>query len=112
MILLSDTHSLLDSIIRQGMSHAGDGVMQAEQWVDHACDRVLLNVQHVLAERRDLDNQDYRRIGVRLRRALLVNTDPTLEAKQIRMQRRQLIARGQEAAARKPRRQAEQRAKP
>lgn len=82
-------------------SSAGKDVTDCNIWVDFVTDRLVLQVGHVLATRRELEGGDFKRlVGPRIRRALLA--DETKTAKFERGERRRLMARGSEARAAKP----------
>ena len=88
----------VQSMIRPALLdiQGGTNVIGCDIQTDFLHDRLEIGVRHILLTRRELDNADWKRVvGPRLRRALLV--DATSVAKEIRMQRRQLMLRGDTA---------------
>lgn len=73
-------------------------------WVDHVHDRLTLRVQYVLLRRGEIDRdpRGYSRlVGARIRQALCISDDPTMQARRLRVARRQMLDRGRDAAKRK-----------
>jgi len=96
--------TLVNELAPALFSIKGDsGVLDARMQVNHLHDHVELLVAHKIISRRELDDGSYRRLAMpRIAKALLVDEDRAT-AKRDRVQRRQLLARGREARASKPR---------
>jgi hypothetical protein len=100
----SEFQVAIDSIKDRAPERFVDAVI----WQDFVHDRVSIRTEFVLVTRRDMDDARNSRhlnslVAARVLKAIGISDDPSQQAKRLRTERRQLLARGKEAASRKAR---------
>lgn len=97
---------MIDPYISDVCDRAPERFIDMAIEMNHLHDRIELRTAWTLLTRGEMDRAGSmgriaQLVGPRIRAAVGIGDGPSLQARQIRMQRRQLIARGKEAAQRK-----------
>lgn len=101
--LSSTRHMLLPVLPEVQRAAADKGVTDVGITIDFVCDRLMLDVRYELFTRRDLDEDQYKRLFWPRVQRMLGLESPKI-AQTLRVERRQLLNRGAAARAAKPRR--------